>query len=163
MIRPRRKSHKTSCRSIQIVFLFTALLGGCVLNAVAASFAFTGSLNTARRGHTATLLQNGQVLVTGGTDANGNPFATAELYNPATGTWSVTGSMAEARSIFLAVLLPNGNVLVAGGQGSLDTCLATAELYNPSEGHWTATGSMAHARCSYTPIVVLGSAELYTP
>src|ERR1043166_5958768 len=46
---------------------------------------FTGSLNSARVGHTATLLQNGKVLVAGGIDGNG-ALASAELYDPATGT-----------------------------------------------------------------------------
>ena len=43
------------------------------------TFTLTGSLNTARYDHTATLLQNGEVLVTGGTDVNTNPLASAEL------------------------------------------------------------------------------------
>jgi hypothetical protein len=56
----------------------------------------TGSLATARWGHTATLLPNGLVLVAGG--VNGSSYiASAELYNPATGTWSATGSLATGR------------------------------------------------------------------
>src|SRR6516162_10088269 len=79
--------------------LITGLLGIRAGKAFAASgtFPFTGSLNTARYDHTATLLMSGEVLVTGGTDANANPLASSELYNPATGTWSVTGSMAASR------------------------------------------------------------------
>jgi hypothetical protein len=50
------------------------------------SWATTGSLNTARDSHTATLLPNGMVLVAGGYGSSGNPLATAELYNPANGT-----------------------------------------------------------------------------
>jgi len=42
--------------------------------------AITGVLQTARVGHTATLLNNSQVLIIGGTDNTGNPLATAELY-----------------------------------------------------------------------------------
>ena len=47
--------------------------------------------------HTATLLLNGQVLVSGGANITGS-LATAELYDPATGTWMATGSMAVART-----------------------------------------------------------------
>jgi hypothetical protein len=60
------------------------LLGSTVVNAFAAasgSFALTGSLNTARYGHTATLLSSGKVLVTGGLGVNGinAPLASAEI------------------------------------------------------------------------------------
>jgi hypothetical protein len=57
----------------------------------------TGSLNVDRVGHTATLLHNGEVLVTGGEDTAGNILASAELYNPATGKWTVTGGMTTPR------------------------------------------------------------------
>src|SRR5438094_3356024 len=78
----------------------------------------TGSLNTARAGHTATLLQNGMVLVAGGFDSTGFPFASAELYDPASRTWTVTGSLNTARYGHTATLLQNGIVLVAGGTDS---------------------------------------------
>ena len=73
----------------------------------------TGSLNTARDYHTATLLPNGKVLVAGGHD--GCYLTSAELYDPASGTWSATGSLNTARGHHTATLLPNGKVLVAGG------------------------------------------------
>ena len=57
----------------------------------------TGSLATARYGHTATLLPNGKVLVAGGRDISGAYLASAELYDPASGTWTATGSLATAR------------------------------------------------------------------
>ena len=78
------------------------------------SFRYTGSLGTARSGHTETLLSNGKVLVVGGSNSAGY-LASAELYNPASGTWTVTGSLGTARSQHTATLLPNGKVLVAGG------------------------------------------------
>src|SRR5262245_17833967 len=56
------------------------------------SWRATGDLNMARIFHTATLLQNGKVLVVGGKDGNDKPLNTAELYDPTTGTWSPTSS-----------------------------------------------------------------------
>src|SRR5437763_17023031 len=76
---------------------------------------YTGSLKTARFHHTATLLPDGRVLVVGGEQAH-TPLASAELYDPATGTWSATGSLNTARDSHTATLLPSGKVLVAGGR-----------------------------------------------
>src|SRR4029453_18119779 len=75
----------------------------------------TGSLNTARFGHTATLLPDGMVLVAGGADSNANALASAELYDPATGTWTATGSLANARNGHTATLLADGKALVSWG------------------------------------------------
>src|SRR5215471_14444235 len=95
--------------------------------------------------HTATLLHNGLVLVTGGQDGNLHSLGSAELYDPATGLWSVTGSMTTNRSLHTATLLANGKVLVAGGlyyDGVTSTFPPNTELYDPSAGKWTKTGAM---------------------
>src|SRR5690349_15742273 len=72
----------------------------------------TGNMQTARWQHTATLLNNGEVLVAGGRMNAGNATATAELYDPATGNWTSTGSMTTPRAWFTATLLADGRVLV---------------------------------------------------
>jgi hypothetical protein len=109
----------------------------------------TGSLNTARVLHTATLLQNGMVLVAGGFDSNFIVSASAELYDPVSGIWTPTGSLNTARGDYTATLLPNGMVLVAGGfDGS--GISATAELYDPVSGTWTATGNLNGPRRLHT-------------
>src|SRR5437588_5054591 len=90
----------------------------------------TGSLNTARYSHTATLLPNGMVLVAGGGDSTFNPSASAELYDPASGTWATTGSLNTARYVHTATLLPNGKVLVADGEPVVNNAIASAELYD---------------------------------
>jgi hypothetical protein len=107
---------------------------------------WTGSLQSARSDHTATLLPDGRVLVAGGETAT-STLSSAQLYNPATGTWTATGSMNASRAQHRAVLLNDGRVLVMGGYtSSSSTPLATAEIYNPATGTWTLTGSLNQRR-----------------
>src|SRR6266513_3111972 len=106
---------------------------------------FTGSLNIARYLHTATLLLNGMVLVEEGYQTGDVYSASAELYDPASGSWSSTGSLNTARIGHTATLLPNGLVLVAGGS-NLGVTLASVELYDPTSGTWSATGNLNVAR-----------------
>jgi hypothetical protein len=109
----------------------------------------TGSMNVPRRGASATLLPDGEVLVAGGGNGDqGNAESSAELYNPVTGTWSLTGAMHDARSDQGAALLPDGNVLVFGGWAPPFTSFgwATAEIYHPATGAWTMASSMNQGR-----------------
>jgi hypothetical protein len=105
----------------------------------------TGSLSVGRAYHTATLLTDGKVLLTGGWTPAGAMSTTAELYDPATGTWTLTGSMTYARGDHSATGLSDGRVLVAGGV-TPEGLTPTAELYDPASGTWTVTGSMNYAR-----------------
>jgi hypothetical protein len=101
------------------------------------TFTPTGSMATARAEHTATLLSDGRVLVTGGRDSVGGPLPqlrSAELYDPATGTFSPTGPMADARAGGTAVRLLDGRVLITGGGNGASGPLASAEIYDPSNG-----------------------------
>src|SRR5262245_16612406 len=100
----------------------------------------TGAMNFPRRGHQATLLQSGDVLVSGGTDANGQLVGQAEIYHTAQGNWTLTGTMNNPRTGHTAVRLPSGSVLAAGGSASF-VPLTTAEIYNPGNGAWTLTAS----------------------
>jgi hypothetical protein len=148
--------------ALALVGLFvTGLATGLAASGQSGTFALTGSLNTARYNHTATLLQNGDVLVTGGLGVNGGytSLASAELYDPKKGKWSVTGSMSVGRTDFTATLLQNGEVLVAGGTDFEISCYNTAELYTPSTGQWTLTGSMTQPRC-YHSATLLPSGEV---
>ncbi len=86
---------------------------------------------------TATLLGNGDVLVAGGSGANGlaSEAATAEIFNPSLGIFTPTGNMTIDRVAHTATLLNNGQVLVAGGtqQTTIGSApLASAELYQPA-------------------------------
>ena len=122
----------------------SANIAPAALAQVSGAWTTTGSLNTPREGHTATLLANGQVLVVGGAEVTGF-LNSAELYNPATGKCTATGSMATPRIDHSATLLPNGDVLVAGGENAAGL-LNSAELYNPATGKWIPTGNMTLPR-----------------
>jgi len=118
------------------------------------AFKMTGSLAIARQFHTATLLSSGEVLVVGGQDSSGKVLASAELYDPATGTWTTTGSLIKAREDHTATLLPNGNVLVTGGQDSTGAS-PSAELYDLATGSWSATGFLLEPRSNHTATCLL--------
>jgi hypothetical protein len=110
----------------------------------------TGNLITGRSSHTATLLANGKVLVTGGNNNKGSLLTSCELYDPATNSWTATGNLITARESHTATLLSNGKVLVAGGLDSSVNPTASSELYNPTTGQWTATGSLATKLYAHT-------------
>jgi WD40 repeat protein len=116
-------------------------------------FAATGSMGTARRFHSATLLGNGKVLIAGGEDAASNAFASAELYDPSTGKFTPTaGSMTVARVGHTATLLNNGKVLITGGATDpSEVASSTAEIYDPTSDKFTATAAtMSAARVEHT-------------
>jgi hypothetical protein len=135
-------------------------------------WSLTGSMAATRGGHTATLLEDGRVMVAGG--VNSAYLASAEIFDPQTGTWSTTGSSNVARAGHTATMLPDGLVLVASGSsGGTTTFTTSAELYDPASGTWSLTGSLNQGREWHTATLLpvglvlvagghsLSSAEIY--
>lgn len=103
---------------------------------VSRKFTYTGSMQIARCGQTATLLPGGDVLITGGN--NDTPrLASAELYSGSTGEWTRLPDMLSGREGHRAVLLINGKVLIIGGSENPDLY---AELYNPATRSFEKAG-----------------------
>ena len=150
-----------SLASARIMYMVALALAASTLSfAASGTWSPTGTMLSARDGHTATILTNGRILAAGGTN-NGFALTSAELYNPTAGTWASTGSMNVARSHARTVLLSNGSVLVMGG--CVNDCLSattnTAEIYNPNAGIFTATGSMVQARSDFG-VTVLANGQV---
>ncbi len=146
------------------------------------TFRPTGSLGTARASHVSVLLHDGTVLVAGGNaGADGGSGsavqATAELYDPKSGSWTATGDMTARRHKHAGVTLRDGRVLVVGGSDERDGrgVYRSAEIFDPKSGTFRATAEMALGRYKIEDAVVrladgrvlvaggAGRAELFDP
>src|SRR4029077_6039185 len=107
---------------------------------VSGQFTSTGSMSEGRSGHTATLLVDGTVLITGMDN-------TAELFSPVTGTFSVVGELGTGLRT-PGTLRKDRTVLLAGGRNIVS--LATADLFAPESGGFVGTGSLITARDGHT-------------
>jgi hypothetical protein len=149
------------------VYLYEDSNGNVVLNGAnpnigfdQSGFAVNGNLKAGRYYHTATLLNNGKVLIVGGFATGDGVFSSAELYDPSNGTSTYTsGALHTARFYHTATLLDDGTgrVLIAGGYGQC-CVLSSAELYDPVNDNFTLTGSLKTGRV-YNTATLLGDGK----
>jgi hypothetical protein len=140
-------------------------------------------MTTAREGHAAVLLNNGDVLIAGGDIPGTGSLNSAEVYNPALGIFTqVAATMTVPRISHTMTLLNGGKVLIAGGAsdaGGSSTVLNTAELFDPIAQTFTSAGTLTSAREHHSVSLIndgtvllaggtdgtniFNSAELYMP
>jgi hypothetical protein len=136
------------------------------------------AMTTQRSVHTATILNDGNVLITGGYAGRDNNIASAELYETAANRFTLIGNMSTARSSHTATPLPNGKILIAGGYNG--EYLDTTEIYDPETKGFSPGPRMTMPRSGHAAVALnngmilfiggvgtgwtfLKSAEIYDP
>lgn len=144
-------------------------------------------MSVARAIHTATLLKDGEVLVTGGATtyhgSTGSVTARAEIFDPRSGTWRQVAPLPKPLYVQCAALMPDGRVLVAGGWWSTsnsDPSHGNVQIYDPKSDTWTPTGALVTPRAQFNLVALpdgrflaidgvdpayhtLASSEIYDP
>jgi hypothetical protein len=104
----------------------TPLTSAEIYDPISNTWSATGSLSQARYGHELTLLQDGRVLVSGGT-LDGDCCSTSdsyasliEIYDPQTGVWDPAGLLPQPGVYSAGVLLPDGRIWLTGGESGVN-------------------------------------------
>lgn len=132
--------------------------GGCV------GVTSTRTMTQGRTNLSATLLQDGRVLVVGG--RGGSAMATtnsAELFDPDDDSFTATGSMSQDRARHVAVLLDDGRVWVGGGVSGSDgdySAVDGAEIWDPDTGNFSAAPALPSPRDLFSATLLPGGAVL---
>jgi hypothetical protein len=153
-VQPMSLSYLTTAITAQ--HLRAVLPGGNVLLAGTNRIAFvvnpgdasarrtTADMLQSRTDATATGLDDGTVLVVGGTTV-----AQTEVYSTATDGFALGPPLIQARSAHTATRLGDGRVMVAGGTAPGFT-LSSVEFFNPGTNAFTAGGTLLGGRFSHT-------------
>ena len=144
-LKPRRNNARGRFTTLALAIVFATM---ALYSNALAQIAGGTSLNTERRGHTATLLSNGNVLIVGGENQAG-VVGQSEIVDPAAQTSAPAASVLTARTDHTATKLPDGRVLIAGGRGQSGQ-LTSTEFFDPASGAFSAGPSLIHARSGHT-------------
>jgi N-acetylneuraminic acid mutarotase len=100
------------------------------------------SMSVGRWSHSATLLDDGRVLIVGGKERPYGSVPSTEIFDPTNNSWSSAGNTLKPRGEgHTAILLNNGQVLITGGTED-----GSSELYDPDENKWLYADNMMEPR-----------------
>jgi len=108
----------------------------------------TFGTNFASRGHTASLADDGSVLLIGGSRGQGSLSTSIDRFDPRSNTLLKVGNLRNGREGHRAVRLNSGRILVTGGIAGFP--VATAEVVDERTGEVSTTGSPRVQRVSHT-------------
>ncbi len=145
------------------IFCNSANSSGLIKEKTSKKVISTREMHEYRASHTATLLSNGKVLISGGfkkgPDRHSQLYTnTAEIFDPQSGSFTTATSMNVERCSHTATLLPDGDVLVTGGTNGVS--MASAELYHSKNGTWEKLPDMKAARSGHEAILLPGNQVL---
>jgi hypothetical protein len=135
----------------------TSLNTAELYDSTAGTLTFTAnSMFLSRVYHTATLLNDGTVLIAGGEQAHGCcvAFNNAEVYTPASRMFSNVSSMSFARALHTLTLLPNGRVHMIGGGDTI------TEIYDPIPAAFLQSTALQLQRTNHTATLLPNNAGL---
>lgn len=136
------------------LFIITSCTFTATQTAVTKAAAKTGDIQAvkemgnSRAAHSATLLNDGRVLIVGGMGPNETRLDSAEVFDGSTMTFTSTGSLGTARASHTATLLPDGRVLIAGGYNG--SYLQSSEIYDPKTGKFQPGPALTVPRSDHT-------------
>jgi large repetitive protein len=123
----------------------------------------TGRMAFARSRHTAVTLQDGRILIVGGSSGTDVPAASvSEIYDPLSAAWQTTSPLNVPRTEESVTLLDDGRVMVSGGftAEASPQYSASVEIYDPVEDTWTLAAPMSSARCDHSSTLLSGGRVL---
>jgi hypothetical protein len=154
-------------------FLFTALAATLLAQtSLASGVAGSARLIRERRGHTATAIGGGKVLVAGGQNLSG-ALADVEIFDAATGTFTVASRLLTPRAEHTATRLADGRVFLVGGRGT--EALTSTEFFDAARNVFSSGPSLNSPRFGHTSTLlpdgrvvviggnVAGTAEIFDP
>lgn len=118
---------------------------------VSDTWKLVGELGVARAEHRLVVVPGGKVLAVGGRGPTPGdlPIASAEIFDPASGTWSAAPALTTKRAAPAAARAVDGTIVVTGGytsDGSTETFLASTEVFDPKTSTWSAGSPLSSGR-----------------